>query len=95
MEVRNPGFFTMDHVTRICACCDLQEAKSIALQAITDKTTASPQNAAKATAMIEKALTVKQLGLSVSNFILAHDTPELKVISSPKPNASRKRKSDK
>jgi len=75
------GFFTMATVTAVCAQKDLTAAREIAMADVTKMHgIATPENVAKATRMVEKARTVRNLGLDITNFLLAHPSENLKTI---------------
>jgi len=78
MEV---GFFTMDVIRKVCNEKDLMKAKVIATEAVTNYPHhAQNENIVKANKMIDKAKTVKDLGISLANFMLAHPSENLKSI---------------
>lgn len=77
----NTGFFTMDTVIEVCNQRDLQEAKKIAVTAVESSEAAKKENTRKAIQMIDKAKTVEKLGISMSNFLLAHPSENLKTIT--------------
>ena len=80
-KVTKQGFFNMDTVTAICAEKDLAAAKQIAVNRVEEtKKDATPENIRKALSMIDKATTVKSLGLAVTNFMFAHPSENLKTI---------------
>jgi hypothetical protein len=76
------GFFTMDVIRAVCNERDIIAAKKIATDAVEnyDSHKAQKQNVVKAMNMIEKAKTVKDLGISLANFMLAHPSENLKSI---------------
>jgi len=78
-EVKH-GFFTMDAVTAVCNETDLSAAKQIATACITKQCYATPENIAKAHQMVQRAKTIKNLGLGMTNFLLAHPSENLKII---------------
>lgn len=65
------GMFTMPIITAISTLTTLEEAKEAARIAI-DGATATDQNKAKATAMVNQSHTIKNLVLGMANFSLAH-----------------------
>lgn len=74
------GFFTMDTVHEVMKQKTLGEAQAIAYKAIEDMPSAKPENKAKAKAMVDRAKTVNQLGMALTNFLLAHPSEGLKCI---------------
>jgi isopropylmalate/homocitrate/citramalate synthase len=79
--ITKEGFFNMEIVTAVCNEKDLVKAKQIALDRVeATKADATPENIRKAINMIEKATTIKNLGLSITNFMFAHPSENLKTI---------------
>ena len=75
------GFFTMDIIRNVCYENDLTVAKKIATEAIEKYPhKAQKENIIKAHRMVNNAKTVKDLGISLSNFLLAHPSENLKSI---------------
>jgi hypothetical protein len=75
------GFFNIETIQAVCDQTDLAQAKQIALQRIAEtKRFATSENIYKATHMVEHARTVRNLGIAMSNFMLAHPSEGLKTI---------------
>ena len=74
------GFFTMETVKAVLTMNDLEEAKQFALCAVKQSEAARSTNVDKALAMINKAKTVRDLGINITNFMLAHPSENLKTI---------------
>ncbi len=81
MTKAKAGFFNMDTITAVCAEKNLEAARKIAIDRIeATKAGATPENIRKALVMVERAKTVTQLGLSITNFMFAHPSENLKTI---------------
>lgn len=80
-EVTKQGFFNMEVITEVCNCKCIVEARKIAIARIeATKAGATPENIRKAILMVERSTTVKHLGLSITNFMFAHPSENLKTI---------------
>jgi hypothetical protein len=80
-KVIKAGFFNMDTVTAVCKEKDLEAAKQIAFDRIQNNMDgATPENVRKAVTMVERSNSIKNLGLNISNFLLAHPSENLKTI---------------
>ena len=79
------GFFTMADVQNVLACGSVDEAREQLHSKIAAFKASHPMvhldNLAKATAAIDKARSKHQLAFTVTNFVLAHPSEGLKVIS--------------
>ena len=76
-----PGFFNMETVCKVCSEKDLAAAKQIAFDRIqSNMDGATSENVRKAVMMVERANCVKNLGIAISNFMLAHPSENLKTI---------------
>jgi hypothetical protein len=75
-----PGFFTMETVHAVMMETDLTKAKALALEAIRAQPDAKTENKSKAQIAIERATSVKALGITLTNFLLAHPSEGLKVL---------------
>ena len=84
--IEQPGFVEMPIVNMILAIKSLDEAKDVAIKAINAQPTAKKENIAKAFSMVRHAKSVNSLAISISNFILAHESADLKVIGAKKFN---------
>lgn len=74
------GFFTMETVKAVLAMNDLEEAKQFAFSVIQESATARSKSVDKANTMINKAKNIRELGMNITNFILAHPSENLKTI---------------
>ena len=79
------GFFTMADVQRVLDCGSVDEArvelKSKIAQFRADHPRTHLENLAKVDSAINKARSKHQLAFTVTNFVLAHPSEGLKVIS--------------
>jgi hypothetical protein len=75
------GFFTMETVNEILKFNSVDDAKNYLHLIVQERVGAArSDNISKATSMINKCKTTRDLALSVSNFILAHPSENLKTI---------------
>lgn len=75
------GFFTMEVIRKVCAATSIDEARKIALDRIEEqKKEAKQENIVKATNMVNKAKDIRMLGISMTNFMFAHPSENLKTI---------------
>ena len=79
MKVQETGFFTMDDV-RAIEKMNLTAAKEFALSKINAMPNARRENLVKATNVVNRAKNVPALMFSMTNFVLAHPSENLKVI---------------
>ncbi len=79
-RVIQPGFFTMDFVNEIASKSNLAIAKSMCYDKIDEQPNAFPENIMKARNMVMQANSIRQLVIGLGNFVLAHESPKLKVI---------------
>lgn len=77
-EIKEQSMFSMDDVNRIIKM-PLDEAKAEALK-IVQNSKANSTNKGKAVIAIGKAMTVVTIAKTMSNYILAHPSNDLKVI---------------
>lgn len=75
------GFFTMETVNEILKYKNVDDARNYLHLIVQERAgAAKAENISKATMMIDKCKTTRDLALSVSNFILAHPSENLKTI---------------
>ena len=74
------GFFTMETVNQILSFSTLEESKKFLHDLVKETKNARVENVTKATAMIDKCKTQRDLALSVSNFVLAHPSENLRIL---------------
>lgn len=74
------GFFTMDTVKAVMEMKDLEEAKRYAFNVVKESEAARCSNVDKANTMINKAKSITDLGISITNFMLAHPSENLKTL---------------
>lgn len=78
------GFFNMEDVNTITKSSSMEDAQKYLNSKIEQFVSEHPgtvfSNVAKATTMITKAKSLKNLAIDVSNFVLAHPSEGLKVI---------------
>jgi hypothetical protein len=79
-KIINPGFFNMELITKICSLKDLTEAKNLANETVDLMTKSSAANKQKAKSVIAKATSIQKLGITLTNFMLAHPSENMKVI---------------
>lgn len=71
----------MDVIRAVCEQRDVEVAKQLAKEAVENHPhNAQKENVYKANKMIDKAKTIKDLGISLANFMLAHPSENLKSI---------------
>jgi hypothetical protein len=71
------GFFTMDTVHSVMAKKDLNEAKEMVYNII-KSAEARQENVRKASVMVDKANSINNLAMAITNFMLAHPSENLK-----------------
>lgn len=74
------GFFTMETVNAVLTMTSLEQAKQFAESVVKQSESARDKSVDKALHMISKAKNVRELGLNIANFILAHPSENLKTI---------------
>lgn len=74
------GFFTMETVRAVLSMTDLEQAKQFVFSVVKESDTAQAKSIDKAHAMINKAKNIRDLGMNITNFILAHPSENLKTI---------------
>lgn len=74
------GFFNMDVVNQVIKMTDLEAARSLAQKCIDDCKGATAKNVHSAGSAIKKAKSVTDLAMTLTNFLLAHPSENLKVI---------------
>lgn len=80
-KVIEEGFFNMDLIRAVCECNCIIKGKQLALEAVEAKRkVAKADNVRKAISVIDRAKTVKDLGLTLTNWMFAHPSENLKVI---------------
>lgn len=77
---KQPGFFTMDFVNEVATKSNLVIAQGMCLDKINGQPDARPENISKARDMVRSANSMRQLLLGLSNFVLAHESPKMRVI---------------
>lgn len=76
----NPGFFNMDLIKTVCNQTNIYTAKNLCYNAIESMPGASKENKLKARAVVDKAPTIQKLAITLTNFMLAHPSENLKVM---------------
>ena len=79
-KIINPGFFNMDLIKQVCALSNITEAKSLCYDAIESMQGASAFNKNKARIVVDKATTIQKLAITLTNFMFAHPSENLKVL---------------
>ena len=80
-KVVEEGFFNMDVIRAVCDCSCIDKGKDVAKAAVeAKKKQATADNYRKAMNMIDKCKTIKDLGISLTNFMFAHPSENLKTI---------------
>ena len=74
------GFFTMDTVHTILKTKSLDEAKQLTLAIIKTSTEARQKSIDKAITMVHSAKSIANLAQSITNFMLAHPSENLKTL---------------
>ena len=74
------GFFNMDAVNTVIGMTDLEAARGYAQTQIDNCKGATLKNIHSATYAIKKAKSTKELAMTLTNFLLAHPSENLKVI---------------